>query len=71
MEKVKYPPGEIVWAGYYNKKGELLFIVTSKAAREWYYLYEYIDGSFKKSGREKEPSILVKRYEVSEKMRVC
>ena len=68
---MKYPTGEIVWTGYYNSSGKLLYIITSKAARDYYYLYENLDGTLKKLGREKDPSALVKRYGVLDRMRSC
>ncbi len=68
MENVKYPSGEIVWAGYYNKSDQLLFIVTSKASRDYYNLYEYVDGKFNKIGRDKDPSVLVRKHGVRERM---
>ena len=61
---MKYPSGEIIWTGYYDAKGEIRFIVTSKTARDWYYLYEAKDGEFWKLGRDKDPSVLVKKYNV-------
>lgn len=50
-----YPKGEIVWVGYYDKSHDLRYITTSKAARDFYYLYELKDGKFVKLGRDKSP----------------
>lgn len=64
-----YPKGERVWTGYYNRAGELLFIVTSKKeSRDWYYLYEVVGDSFKKLGRAKAPDELEKKYGVMDRM---
>ena len=63
---LKYPKGEHVWVGYYNSDHELRFIITSKENREYYFLYELVDGQFKKLGRAKEPPELVERYKVYE-----
>lgn len=63
-----YPKGEIVWTGYYNKAGTLLFIITSKESRDYYYLYEYRDDAFNKLGRAKSPVELEERFHVHEKM---
>lgn len=68
MTVPSYPKGERVWAGYYNRKGELLFIVTSKEAREYYFLYELKDGEFKKLGRAKSPPELIEKYQVTMRM---
>ena len=68
MTGLNYPKGEIVWTGYYNRSDELLFIVTSKETREFYYLYELVDGEFKKLGKAKTPSELEQRFRVKERM---
>lgn len=69
MAGPKYPKGERVWTGYYNRKGELLFILTSKELRDQYFLYELVDGEFKKLGKNPDPSVLVSRFKVEEKMK--
>lgn len=63
-----YPRGEIVWTGYYNRSGDLLFIITSKETREYYFLYEYRDDAFVKLGKAKNPLELTERFHVHEKM---
>ena len=64
MEEPKYPKGEHVWVGYYNRSGQLLFIVTSKESRDWYYLYKLENGTFKKLGKAREPPELEQKYEI-------
>ena len=63
-----YPKGERVWTGYYNRAGELLFIVTSKESRDWYFLYELVDGEFKKLGKAKTPPELEDKFGVADRM---
>ena len=71
MNKPKYPKGERVWVGYYNTEHELLFILTSKeSSREYFYLYELVDGTFKKLGRSRSPKELESKFEVERKMGV-
>ncbi len=71
MNKPKYPKGERVWVGYYNADHELLFILTSKeSSREYFYLYELVDGTFKKLGRSRSPKELESKFEVEKKMGV-
>ena len=70
VAELTYPKGERVWAGYYNRAHELLFIMTSKATRDYYFLYELIDGKFKKLGRAKSPKELEERFEVNKRMGV-
>lgn len=69
MADLKYPKGERVWVGYYNRAGELLFILTSKEARDWYYLYKFENGVFKKLGKAHEPPELISRFSVEQAMR--
>ena len=59
-----YPRNEIVWVGYYNAKGDLMFIITSKETRDWYYLYRLVNGRFEKIGKAKEPLELVEKFGV-------
>lgn len=64
MAELKYPKGEHVWVGYYSRDGDLLFILTSKEARDWYYLYELKDGAFHKLGKAREPPELEQKFGV-------
>lgn len=63
-----YPRGEVVWTSYYNSSHELLFIVTSKPTRDFYFLYEVVGGAFKKLGKAKSPSELEEKFRVHERM---
>lgn len=63
-----YPKGEHVWTSYYNSSHELLFILTSKTARDFYFLYETDDGTFKKLGKAKSPLELEEKFKVHERM---
>lgn len=47
MSEPKYPKGERVWVGYYDNHHELRFILTSKDSRDFYFLYELVDGNFR------------------------
>lgn len=67
---MKYPKGEIVWVSYYNMKGELRFIMTSKQARDFYFLYEVIDGEFKKLGKGNNPTKLEEKFNLKENLSV-
>ena len=66
---IKYPKGEVVWVQYI-KDGAPMFIMTSKAIRDYYYLYQMTDGSFKKLGKSKDPRELEKKYDVYKKIGV-
>jgi len=64
-----WPKGERIWAGYYDRAGHLLFIVTSKQNnRDWYYLYALEDDEFKKLGKAKSPPELENKFHVNERM---
>ena len=67
--KSEYPSGEIVWVEYYSGAGVLLYGVTSKPARDMYYLYEHTGNGCVKVGKDKDAGALVKRFGVLEKMR--
>lgn len=59
-----YPKGEDVWVGYYNLDNKLVFIMTSKPTRDYYFLYEFVDGVFKKLGKAKSPLELEEKFRV-------
>ena len=65
----KLPKGEIVWIEYKNAAGKTIFILTSKEARDVYYLYELVGDAYVKLGKAKEPPELEEKYKVREKMR--
>ena len=58
----KNPKGEIVWVGHYDINHELRYITTSKPSRDYYYLYEVVDGKFVKLGRDKSPKKLEEKF---------
>ena len=66
---IKYPAGERVWVSYFDKNKELMFILTSKESRDFYFLYENKDGSFVKLGRGKSPPDLLAKFQVEERLR--
>ena len=71
MSNLKYPKGERVWVGYYNAPHELLFIMTSKeTSRNYYFLYELVDGTFRKLGKARSPKELEAKFDVEKKMGV-
>lgn len=63
-----YPKGEQVWTRYCDSSHELLFIITSKSMRDYYFLYELADGTFKKLGKAKSPLELEERFNVLKRM---
>ncbi len=68
--ELKYPKGERVWVGCYNEVHELKFIITSKeTSRDYYFLYEVVDGEFRKLGRAKSPKELEDKFDVDKKIR--
>lgn len=67
--KYKFPKGENVWTYYCNASGELMFIMTAKIQRDYYYLYELNDTSFIKLGRSKSPIDLEQKFDVNKKLK--
>ena len=63
------PRGEHAFTGYYNRKGILLFVITAKEARDYYYLYEVKDDVYTKLGRSRNPLELVEKFKVLERIR--
>ncbi|MCD8117273.1 MAG: hypothetical protein LUE21_09225 [Oscillospiraceae bacterium] len=62
---IKLPAGEIGWVDYYDKAGNLRFIMTSKPTREFYFLYEVgTDKKLAKLGRSKNPLELVEKFNI-------
>lgn len=57
-----YPKGEIVWVSHYDAHGNLRYITTSKQTRDYYYLYELVNGKFVKLGRDRNPRVLEDKY---------
>ena len=48
-----------------------MFIITSKeSSRDYYFLYELVDGSFKKLGRARSPKELEEKYDVDKRIGV-
>lgn len=62
------PRGEHAFTGYYNRKGILLFVITAKEARDYYYLYEVKDDVYTKLGRSRNPLELVEKFKVLERI---
>lgn len=69
MTTVPYPKGEHVMTGYYNRKGELLFIVTKKKDSDWFYCYEFTGSAFRKLGKSKNPLDFYEKYHILERIR--
>lgn len=68
MLKIKYPKDERVWVSYRSSDGELKYIITSKQIRDCYFLYELVDGAFKKLGKAKTPILLENKFKFKDKL---
>lgn len=60
---------ERVWTSYVNKNGEIMFVITAKNHRDFYYLYEATKNGFIKLGKGKSPIELEEKYKIEEKMK--
>ena len=66
----KIPKGETVWVNYRNSKGDTVCILTSKEARDFYFLYEVLpDGKLNKLGKAKTPPELEAKFNVYKRMK--
>lgn len=68
IAEIRYPKGERLWARYYDKKNALRFFITSKEARDYYFLYEVSGDSVKKLGKARTPRDLEMKYKIEERM---
>ena len=66
--ELKLPKGEQAWVSYRSADGGIMFVVTSKAARDSYTLYEVSDGSLNKLGKSANPEELAEKFDVLEKI---
>ncbi len=62
------PKGERAWVGYYTQKHELKFVITSKEARDFYFLYEFVDGKLKRLGKARSPKELEEKFDVEKRI---
>lgn len=62
MDAFKSPKGEIIWEQFYSG-GKLMYVVTSKPARDTYYLYRNESGVLRKIGKAKSPVDLREKME--------
>lgn len=68
--ELKIPKGEKAWVRYCNSCGETMFVLTSKPARDFYFLYEVKpDGSLVKLGKACSPTELEEKFKVRSRMR--
>ena len=66
---MKCPKGEIVWISYFDSGRVLRFFLTSKPARDMFYLYEVAeDLTYVKLGKAKSPVDLEAKYNVMERI---
>jgi len=61
---ITYPKGEIPWVAYYDEHGNFKRLLTSKASRDFYYLYEVTEGELTKLGRSRNPKELEETYNI-------
>ena len=64
--QVQYPKDEKVWVSYFDVDHKLHFIITSKVARDFYFLYELRNGKFVKVSKNKNPVALEEK--IAEKL---
>ena len=62
----KISNGERVWTAYLDNSGKIRYLITSKATRDYYYLYECTEDGLRKLGRAQSPKELEERFKVEE-----
>lgn len=70
MSGLTLPRGERQFVLYCGADGTPLFVLTAKAPRDFYYLYEVTCGTLKKLGRDRSPKALEERFPVRRRMGV-
>lgn len=61
--KIKYPKNEISWVLRKDSNGSPRFLITSKEARDWYYIYAVQEsGALTKLGKAHTPKELEGKY---------
>lgn len=69
MKEPNTPKGEVAWMGYYDTAHNLKFLVTSKSNnRDFYFLYEVVDGALKKLGKSRSPKELEEKFNIWKKV---
>lgn len=70
MSEIKCPKGEKIWVSYRNSNGVTVAILTSKPARDYYFLYEVkSNSSLIKLGKSKSPLELEEKFDIKSRMR--
>ena len=60
------PKGEVAWVSY-NVDGVVKYMLTSKEnVRDFYFLYEVVDGVLKKLGKARTPLELESKFNIHE-----
>lgn len=65
---LKYPTGEILEARLFDVDDELAFIITTKPASEYHYLYSVEGTGFKKLGKATSPLELERKFDTKKRM---
>lgn len=61
----KISKGEKICVKYFKSNGEQVFVLTSKANSDYFFLYEVNpDGSMKKLGKSRSPTELEEKFGV-------
>lgn len=68
--EIKVPKGEKVWVSYSNSEGRIIYILTSKLIRDFYFLYEVnSDGKLIKLGKACTPFELEEKFDIESRLR--
>ncbi len=68
---LKTPKNELAWVRYRDKDGNERFLMTSRPARDLYYLYEVKDGAYVRLGKgARTPKELEDKHRIDERLRI-
>lgn len=69
MNEIQPPKGETIWVSYCKTDGTAVAILTSKPARDYYFLYEITaDHKLIKLGKAQTPTELEEKFHIKTKM---
>lgn len=71
MAQYKLPRGERAWVSYFDAEHNLKFILTSKDARDCYFLYKVSNNGLEKLGKAATPDVLEKKFGVENELKLA
>lgn len=67
-KNIRPPKGERVWVSYCKAEVQMFMLTSKENNRDFYFLYEIVDGALKKLGKARSPLELESKFEVHKKL---